>query len=112
MDSPLPWVYCQSEGDLAMTQPTVTLPREVEIRAAFHKSFGPLANYQSYEGSWFIAGYNAALDAPAKPVDCRGCMNLGGIDTKFCGLNRMREPCTDFDLFQALPPINLTRVTK
>ena len=95
-----------------MTQPTVTLPREAEIRAAFHKRYGPLVNYESYDATWFVGGYLAALDAPAT-VDCRGCQHAARAVTGRGIVKSIEcEYCTDFDKFQALPPVVLTKVTK
>lgn len=82
---------------------TVTLPREL-ISGILEKA----AHWLEYEERRII---RAALDAPAKPVECRGCKRIG-----FCGNRFDNEPryenCTDFDKFQALPPIVLTKVTK
>ena len=48
--------------------------------------------------------------APVKPVDCRGCLH---IDRYGYGDGcSARGTCTDFDKFQALPPVVLTKVTK
>ena len=61
------------------------------------------------------AAIRAALDAPAKPVDCRGCKNFIHR-TETCSLSlapvTRPEPCTDFDQFQALTRVVLTKVTK
>lgn len=64
----------------------------------------------------------AALEAPAT-VDCRGCQHLkekvvsSRIDDFYADFKTItrcggQEACTDFDKFQALPPVVLTKVTK
>ena len=116
---------------------TVTLPREVAKQAldAFEEAKMGLEWYQtrhpeSVDGSddeameridAGIASLRAALDVPAKPVDCRGCKHhyIVQMVTVFDTFERQMETdrcalhgCTDFDKFQALPPISLTKVTK
>ena len=52
-----------------MPQPTVTLPHETEIQAAWREKYKSLARYESNDGFWFAAGYRAALDAPQAAPD-------------------------------------------
>ena len=106
---------------------TVTLPRGVAKQAldAFEEAKMGLEWYQtshpeSVDGSddeameridAGIASLRAALDAPAKPVDCRGCSHYVFCDTRFHDESRFAN-CTDFDQYVALPPIVLTKATK
>lgn len=91
---------------------TVTLPREVVQQAldALDVAQSLCESWKSNHHSKMLTTYNAlraALDAPAKPVDCRGCANIAHRE-EGCLLGN----CTDFDKFTALPPIVLTKVTK
>ena len=136
-----------------MTQPTVTLPREV-VQSAMELLIdyqSDCADYEGPEGIEFIekgiATLRAALDAPAttipahpvensisgaaaylvksKSANWKGIFEFEGDslnavndkaapkDVEIFALD-IRKPvdCTDFDQFQALPPIVLTKVTK
>ena len=105
-----------------MTQPTVTLPRGVVQQAIEALEYASPFVYKNcvYVGAVkdhddVIYRLRAALDAP-QAVDCRGCMSF--MPSRECFRNHpppgswLPEPCTDFDKFQALPPISLTKVTK
>ena len=104
---------------------TVTLPREVVQQAidalegvnkrCSHMGYVGLDGQFLKELVKVIGITRAALDAPAK-VDCRGCKHhrAGLVGTGcYVSLDTGKPVrCTDFDKFQALPPIVLTNITK
>ena len=81
---------------------TVTLPREVVQQA--------LRKLEQTNLTAVAAALRAALDAPAKQP-CQMCEHFGFCSSRFDDEPNFKN-CTDFDKFQALPPISLTRVTK
>jgi len=87
-----------------MTQPTVTLPLEVvKYLTMYFEVNGESTDERNAAGT-----LRAALDAPANPP-CQMCRNYYVEESgKYC----IKANCTDFDKFQALPPISLTKVTK
>ena len=91
---------------------TVTLPREPIKHWAERYGDFPTAPKVMQAMQAEINELRAALDAPANPVDCMTCEHHQNASRDFdyepyCALN-----CTDFDKFQALPPVVLTKVTK
>ena len=59
-----------------------------------------------------LCALRAALDAPAK-LPCQMCehVDFDSDTAKYCR-SGVCLGCTDFDKFQALPPISLTKVTE
>lgn len=101
---------------------TVTLPREVVQKAELllnrYLKETPLGNQPhmiALEAAIAVKNLRAALDAP-QAVDCRGCKHhrAGLVGTGcYVSLDTGKPVrCTNFDKFQALPPISLTKVTK
>ena len=93
-----------------MTQPTVTLPREVVQKAIDALEYASRFVYENcvYEGAVkdhenAVYDLRAALAAPAT-VDCRGCDD--------CHSMVLCTRCIDGDKFNALPIVRKYKVTK